>query len=225
MQISILGDSISKGVVFDGLTRGYSQLKENYVSILRDKFNFAINNYSKFGCTVSKGLAMLDFHKDKVADSQYAVIEFGGNDSDFNWQEVSDAPAEMHLPFTEKNEFREKYEKIIDELEEIGVTPVLMNLPPVDAVKYFQRVSNGKNADNILKFLNGDVQYIYRWHESYNLEISKISYSKRVPLIDIRTAFLLDKNSRELICEDGIHPSVLGHRMIAKSIEEYLQIA
>lgn len=225
MNICVLGDSISKGVVFDGISSRYNQLKDNYVSLLKKKFGFAIENFSKFGCTVTKGLAMLDFHKDKVSQSQYVLIEYGGNDSDFHWDEVAKEPDAVHFPMTTREDFRSKYNAMIDEIQSIGATPILLNLPPIDAQRFFDRVSQGKSRENILHYLGGDVQFIYRWHESYNLEISSIAYDKKVPLIDIRTAFLLDKNSKELLCEDGMHPSEKGHMLIAQSISDYLEKA
>lgn len=223
MRISILGDSISKGVVFDGPSNRYSQLKKNYVSILEEKFGFSVDNYSKFGCTVTKGLAMLEHHKDKVAGSQYAVLEYGGNDSDFKWQEVSDKPDDIHYPLTPMEDFKRGYIKMIDEIRALGATPILLNLPPIDANRYFERITQGKNPASILRYLGGDVHYIYRWHESYNIVISKIAYDKHVTMIDIRTAFLLDRNGGDLICSDGIHPSEAGHSLIAKSIEAGLK--
>ena len=225
MNISILGDSISKGVTFDGMSSKYSQLKNNYVAILQERFGFSVSNLSKFGCTVTKGLAMLNFHKQAVSESQYAIVEYGGNDSDMRWDEVAETPDSIHLPLTEKSDFRCKYEDMIRQIQNLGTTPILLNLPPIDAQRYFERISQGKNGENILKYLGGDVHYIYRWHESYNLEISRIAMEMHVTMIDVRSAFLLDKNSRALICSDGIHPSELGHRLIADSIEDYIEKA
>ncbi|NLY08178.1 MAG: SGNH/GDSL hydrolase family protein, partial [Spirochaetales bacterium] len=149
MNICILGDSISKGVTFDGLSSKYNQLKNSYVAILQEKFGLSINNLSKFGCTVTKGLAMLDFHKQAVAESQYAIVEYGGNDSDMRWDEVAKAPDCTHLPLTEKSDFRCKYEDMIRQIQNLGTTPILLNLPPIDAQRYFERISQGKNGENI----------------------------------------------------------------------------
>ena len=59
---------------------------------------------------------------------------------------------------------------------------------------------------------------IYRWHESYNMAVCRIALSQRVPLIDIRSAFLERKNYQSLLCEDGIHPNEEGHAMISSVI-------
>lgn len=218
MKISVLGDSISKGVVFDGLSSGYRQLGDNYVALLQRRFGFEVDNLSKFGCTITKALRLLAFHKDRVARSSYAVVEYGGNDSDFKWEEVSRDPEAVHHPLTDRDLFREEYGRMVDAIKGLGATPILLNLPPIDAGRYFERISQGRSKENILRYLGGDVQYIYRWHESYNMEIQMIAQEKGVPLIDIRSAFLLDRDSRRLICDDGIHPSEEGHQLIAASI-------
>ncbi|MBE6830962.1 MAG: SGNH/GDSL hydrolase family protein [Ruminococcaceae bacterium] len=97
---------------------------------------------------------------------------------------------------------------------------MLLSLPPIDAQRYFAWISRGLNAENILRFL-GDIEYIYRWHEMYNLAVYRLAMDQGVPLIDISSAFLKTGNFQDLICEDGIHPNENGHRLIGQTIEKY----
>lgn len=65
----------------------------------------------------------------------------------------------------------------------------MMNLPPIDAVKFFDTwIAPDENSAAILDWL-GDVQKIYRWHELYSLETEEIARRTNTPLIDVRKPF------------------------------------
>ena len=219
-SVCIFGDSVSKGVVFDSVLKKYTLLKDSFVSIIQNQDKISINNYSRFGCTITKGGEVLKRHKSELSKFDYTVLEFGGNDCDFNWKEVSASPDSKHKPKTPLTVFQEKYEKTIDFVKSCGGNPVLLSLPPVDAKRYFNWISRGLNPDNILSWL-GDVEYIYRFHEMYNLAVNKIAKLKDIPLIDISSEFLQADKYQELLCEDGIHPNKKGHELIGKTIEQY----
>ena len=110
---------------------------------------------------------------------------------------------------------------MIELVLENGSKPVLLTLPPIDPKRYFKWVSKGLNAANILAFL-GDIQNIFSWQGLYSGVVSELSETFRIPLIDIRSAFLKEKNFNEYLCDDGIHPNSKGHLLISKTIEEKL---
>ncbi len=216
-SICVFGDSVSKGVVFDSVHKKYMLLKDSFISILEKGTNIAVSNYSKFGCTVTKGGEILKKHQDELCKYDYTVLEFGGNDCDFDWAKISDSPETVHVAKTPVSDFETHYSEMIDNVEQCGGNPVLLSLPPIDAKRYFAWVSRGLNAENILHFL-GDIEYIYRWHEMYNLAVCRLAINHRIPLIDISSAFLKTENYQSLICEDGIHPNEGGHRLISETI-------
>lgn len=215
--VCVFGDSVTKGVVFDSVRDKYILLKDSFVNMVRNGGNFAVNNYSRFGSTVSKGLEMLTRHKSELSGSDYTVLEFGGNDCDFDWAEVAAAPDAEHTPNTPIGRFGQLYAAMIAQVRSCGSHPVLLTLPPVDAKRYFAWISRGLNADAILHWL-GDVEYIYRWHEMYNLAVCRLSRDMDVPLIDISSAFLETPNYQRLICADGIHPNAEGHKLIGRTV-------
>jgi len=219
-KISILGDSISKGVIFDSENQRYKTIKDCYANLIKDKYNIDVLNYSKFGCTSTKAIKILEWNKEKVATSRYTIIELGGNDCDQDWGAISETPNESHEPNLNLEKFSENLLQIIKTVKAYGSTPIVFNLPPINADKYFDKVSEGKNKENILSFLHGDKEFVYRWHEAYNLAITKIAGQTNSILFDIRTSFLTNKDANKLICEDGIHPSEAGHQIIAKTLEE-----
>ena len=100
--------------------------------------------------------------------------------------------------------------------------PVLLSLPPIDSKKYFNKVSTGLNAYNILDWMEGDKQFITNWHERYNIEVFKLAIDNNIPIIDITSVFLEQKNYGKFLCDDGIHPNEQGHQLIAESIKKQL---
>jgi len=145
-------------------------------------------------------------------------MNFGGNDSDFLWQEISAAPDALHEPRTPIDIFEQTYLKLIGHVRQCGLTPILLNLPPVDHVRYFAWISRELNADNILKWLGGSSEFIYRWHEQYNVAVHKIAQTANVKLIDIRSAFLQRRDYHKCLSDDGIHPNEKGHTLIAETV-------
>ncbi len=220
-SICVFGDSVSKGVVFDSVHKKYMLLKDSFVCLLEKAADIAISNYSKFGCTVTKGVEILKKHQNELSKYDYTVLEFGGNDCDFDWAKVSESPESVHIPNTPVEKFEAYYSELIDEVKQCGGNPILLSLPPIDAKRYFAWISRGLNAENILHFL-GDIEYIYRWHEMYNLAVYRLAMEHQVPIIDISSAFLQTGNYQSLICEDGIHPNEKGHKLIGETIARYV---
>ncbi len=222
-SICVFGDSIIKGIVFDTLRGRYTFLKNSFINILGKNTGITVDNYAKFGCTVTAGKKLIERHAAELSRYQYTVLEFGGNDCDFDWAAISERPYDQHMAKTPIADFQIHYSDIIDSVVASGSQPVLFSLPPLNAPRYFAWISKGLNAENILRWL-GDVEHIYRWHEMYNLAVVKLSAIKQIPLIDIRRAFLEARNYISLYCEDGIHPNESGHALISDVIKSYVPI-
>ena len=188
-KICVFGDSVAKGVVFDHVKQKYSLLKNGFADQLANIFSLSVTNYAKFGCTVTKGLELVKKHLDKIPDYDYIVLEFGGNDCDFDWAEVSKAPTAPQRSKTPLHSFIGTYREMIRLIRENGGVPVLLSLPPIDAERYFQWITQGLDSDAILRFL-GDEAHIYRWHEMYNMAVYRVANEENVPLIDITSDFL-----------------------------------
>ena len=195
MKLCFFGDSIGKGIVYDKERGRYVPTENSFVRLVGEEEKIDIENFSRFGCTVTRGEQIVERNVPEIKSSDYVVLEFGGNDSDYNWKKIADDPDAEHSPNTPLSVFVETYKKVIGEIKKLGKIPVILNLPPVDARKYFRWVSNGVNGDNIMKWLGGDEIYIYRWHEMYNAAICDLSNSMKIPMIDIRSAFLVKRRN------------------------------
>ena len=220
-SICAFGDSIMKGVVFDGIRGRYTFLKNSFANIFGMNTGIKVDNYAKFGCTIAVGKKLVEKHTAELSGYEYTVLEFGGNDCDFDWAAVSGHPDDVHMAKTPIDDFEALYSDVIENVAASGSKPVLFSLPPLNANRYFSWISKGLNAENILHWL-GDVEHIYRWHEMYNLVVVKLASVKRIPLIDIRRAFLETRNYISLYCEDGIHPNEAGHALISEVIKGYV---
>lgn len=221
--ILVSGDSISRGVVFDEAKSRYALLPDSYVAIMRGLLKGAVYNLAHFGNTVTKGLSRLSGEVLK-RKPDIVLLEFGGNDCDFNWPEVAARPEGEHLPRTDYARFRELLAAEVNGLKRGGVSPVLMTLPPIDAEKYLKRISGGAAAAraNILKWL-GSVTKLYWWQERYNSAIVGVAAETGAKLVDIRGAFLRRPDYQSLLCADGIHPNAAGHRVIAEGLVDYIR--
>lgn len=222
-KICLFGDSISKGVIIDEIHNRYTMTKKSFANLVSGREGWMeLSNFSMLGCTIEKGRSLIVRHKKAVEDCDIMVLEYGGNDCDFCWEEIAAEPNREHQPKTPLDSFLEDYRDIIDGLHSAGKKVVMINLPPIVQGKYFDWVSRGLNQDNILRWLGGTPDTIYKYHEGYNQRICQLASRYDIPLIDIRSAFLEQGDYSGFICEDGIHPNENGHALIARTIESEL---
>lgn len=219
-DICVFGDSIGKGVVLHPITYRYEIIKTNIEQFFGINRKLHIQNYSMFGCTVTKALSLIKRRAAELKNYQYVFLELGGNDCDFAWREIAEEPDNEHLPKTPLPSFRAQYQQVVNEIRSNGSSPVILTLPPLEPNRFFSWVSRGLSGDNILKWL-GDVTMIYRWQEMYNLEVMKLATTMDVPIIDIRSAFLTKNHYQDLICIDGIHPNSAGYDLIYQTISAH----
>ena len=229
-QITAFGDSIMRGIILDRKsatqTPRYTLLDENFSTRCSNQLGLTINNHGRFGNTTRHALRDLERRSDQVAASEYVVMEFGGNDCDFRWQEIADAPDKEHQPLTPLRSFAACYHELIAGVQRLGSQPVLLSLPPIVSESYFEAVTGSmdeRQRKNVFDWLGGSLDNINRWHEMYNLELFKLANLLKTPIIDITSPFLRDRHHSNLFCDDGIHPNAAGHRLIAETICCYAQ--
>jgi acyl-CoA thioesterase-1 len=221
--IVVFGDSISRGVIYDEEKQRHSLLLESFTNLVKEHLKGVVINAAKFGSTIVEGLQRLqnDVLKRKP---DIVLIEFGGNDCDFQWNEIASDPTGEFHPNTECSTFYQLLTELVGKLNTMNIIPVLVSLPPLDPEKYFQWISQNsdKAKQNILKYI-GDISHIYSWHERYNAAILRVAEETKTRLIDIRSSFLQSEDYTKLICRDGIHPNKDGHKVIAEKILNYIE--
>lgn len=220
-RIAALGDSITKGVVLNDQNR-YSAAEQSFLDILSSELDLRVDNYGKFGCTVSHGNNLLERHAADIADSDYTFIEYGGNDCDFDWIKIAQDPHGEHKARTPLEEFTEELSSLVAKIKDLGSVPVLITLPPILSDTYFSffsRSMSDEQKNNIKEWLGGDVGIIARWHESYNRALFQVANQTHTQILDITTPFDTFRGDlTSLYCADGIHPNARGHKLIAQTI-------
>jgi lysophospholipase L1-like esterase len=201
----------------------YKKVRLN-LNELTGRDDLVINNYSVFGCTITKALSLIEHHVSELAEYDSVFLELGGNDCDFNWQEVSDAPNSEHRCKTPFGMFEETYQKVIEVIRSNGGNPIILTMPPLVAERYFSWVSQEKYPGNILNWL-GSMATIYRWQEMYNLKVVLLAKKFNVQIIDIRTSFLKNHHYEDLISKDGIHPNKAGYELIYRTAADQYRMA
>jgi len=223
-NVEVFGDSILKGVQLDDESKRYHVDNNIDVIMLEKKFRLSISNFSKFGCTISKALTLIEkrFRSDQP-QSDAIVTNLGGNDCDFDWRAISERPEDDHQPNTPLDLFTDTYRKIIELLRSRGIRPILTNLPPLDAQRFFDWFCGGlENKSNVLKWL-GSVESIYRWQENYSRTIEKVAEETGALLVDLRGAFLKHKHIAHLLCVDGTHPNTAGQKVITQGFLDFIE--
>ena len=225
-KITLFGDSISKGIVFED--NELKRLSENATKLVAEHFGIEIENLSFYGQTLSRliGKGTIDKYVQNIEpkDNNVAVISLGGNDSDYDWKEVAKSPKDEHLPKTEPKEFEKILTQTIQKMQQKNIQVILTNIPPVNSQRYLDTViSKVADKEKVLEFLHGDVENIYRHQELFNLIITKCAIKNNCILLDIREDFLWDTKCIDKFCIDGVHPNEQGHQEIAKSVIAQLE--
>lgn len=223
-KIGIWGDSILKGVIFDEVAGKYRSIKNCAVNLIKNNFSsIDIKNNSRFGCTAPKAEKNLEQFLENGYQADVVLLEFGGNDCDFNWAEVSAAPYADHKPNTPLSEYIKSMTNMINNLVKHKITPVLMNLPPISADRYFDWITAPENVneDNVLYWLK-EKQVIYRQQENYSHAIDFMAHKYHIPLIDVREPFLEIRDYGNYLCVDGIHLNEKGHKLMSQTIENFM---
>ena len=222
MDVTVYGDSILRGVRFQ---EGRYVIDRSWETLLAERFKLRITNCSRFGNTIRKAMPRIEKDSETpCGEEAYALLELGGNDCDYDWAAVSDAPEAAHECRTPPETFLSAYRRAIRLLRESGRKVILATLPPVNSELYLRFLCrDGLSRDNIVRWL-GDVEHIYRWQESYSAMVERLAREERVPLIDLRSAFLRDLRSPEaLLCADGIHPSMQGQSLIFDTLSDFIR--
>ena len=159
----------------------------------------------------------------RALEARYALVSYGGNDSDYDWAAIAADPEGDHQPHTKQETFRQTLGDMLKVLYQQGVQPVLMSLPPIDPRRYLRFICrNGLDRNAIMRWL-GDEDMIYRHQELYSDTVTELAYANNVPLIHVRQAFLADHHMNDLLSADGIHLTMDGYGKLFDTLADWLR--
>ncbi len=225
-NITLFGDSIPKG--YTTKNGKIEKIGTDAVSLLERKYGFSVDNRSVYGQTVGRlyaRRAVDRYLEEETAGGTPRTVVFclGGNDADYDWAAVAARPDAPHEPKTPLPEFKRELNELVRKLKNAGVKVALTNLPPVDSSRFFERViCRAADGERVLRFFNGDVTNINRHQETYNLAVIETAVRNECRVIDIRTPFLMQIDYLRNYSDDGIHPNAAGHKVIAESVESFI---
>ncbi len=214
--LKILGDSILKGVVYSPVGRAYTLCKEHRAERMGNE-QIQILNYSKMGATVTDGLRTLQADKVPTDENTVVLLEFGGNDCNFKWNEISENPRGEHHPNTSPEEFTKGMKQAVALVKEKGAKAIVALAPPIVTEKFFSFICKGNDPDRILTWLKS-TEALYRRQEYYTALAHQIAREEACEILDLRAPFLPKRDFSDLICEDGTHPNSEGHALICQQI-------
>ncbi|NLF80011.1 MAG: SGNH/GDSL hydrolase family protein [Clostridia bacterium] len=222
MKAAIFGDSIMRGMYWDEEAAKYQIWHNDFLGDIEAAGGFELVNHALVGSTVERGRANFDKVVAKGLDCQLLLLEYGGNDCDFDWAGIAEQADREHQPKTPLQAFEKAYAGLITKARSLHMKPVLMTLPPIDAHKYFAWFSRKLNPEPLLHWL-GDINIIYRHQELYSLAVARLAAAFSCPLIDLRSAYLPQHKLDGLIGVDGIHPTPAGYQLIWGEILRFFQ--
>lgn len=225
-KITVFGDSILKGAVTgDGMIHMFEIIDDSSLNLAQKELGFELDNRSIFGNIITKGKKKFDRWIESGETADLCIIEFGGNDCDWDWAPVSENPDVPHDQKVPLPLFMETLDEMVKACRAHKITPLIMTMPPIVADRWFEHICIGNNKENILKYLNGDPTKLYRAHERYSINLLKYAYENNIQFVDMRMAMLNAPDYRELMCQDGIHPNQEGYKYMSQIwIEQLPQI-
>ena len=221
-SFSIFGDSVFKGARYDSVA-GKCVVNDRFgLDETAQRAGLTVKNFSKFGCTVTKALGYVQKMFTKI-DSDIVLMNFGGNDCNYDWDAISQSPLDMHRPNTELDQFVDYYNRMIDFVLEKRSLPVVATLLPVQDKKYIDYVCKVRNLDRekVLSWVKGRKTSLSEHQKAYSDAVSEIASTRSIPVIDLRSAFC-KRNSASLIGPDGIHPNARGQKVISGCFEAFV---
>lgn len=221
VKVNIYGDSIMRATVMDE-NRHYHATMPTLLKELTAQYGLVFSLRTYFGSTIGRGAKLLQKDVEKGLDCRFALVEYGGNDCSYVWDEVAANPLASHEPLTLIGQFRTTLAHMVHTLQGAGVTPVLMTLPPVDAERHLHFIGKDETArQNILQWL-GDTQTIYRFHEYYSDAIAKVALETGAILVDVRHQFLHRHDMKDLIGIDGVHLTPKGYQIVLETFSDFI---
>lgn len=129
MKLCFFGDSIGKGIIYDKDKGRYVPLDKSFVKLVENEENCEIENFSRFGCTVTKGEQLVDKNAEKIENSDFVVLNSAEMTATMTGKRSQLMPEAEHGPKTPLSLFIETYKKMITEVKKLGKIPVILNLP------------------------------------------------------------------------------------------------
>lgn len=214
-SVIVWGDSILKGIIS---SEDLTQIRPSEINALQmagEKLAIEINNKSIYGAHIIKLQATQTKNLNKGLTADIAVIESGTNDCDYEWNDVCTKPFSEITQKVPLADFKRIASEMVDTSRENKITPVLVTAPDLAIPYWKEYITRGLDKEKIAQFIGHDPYVLLRNQEEYMEALRQIAKEKNVQLIDMRVEFRKTSDPMSLMCKDGVHPNLEGHKLMA----------
>ena len=212
--VRLFGDSVLRGVVYDPEADRYRLCRDQLA------LNGAeIRNECRMGATSRNGVDTVRRRLDSITPGTVAVIEYGGNDCNYDWKSIAAHPERAADCAVLPDEYTRNMTTMVTELSRAGARVWISTLLPLAEEKFFRAITKGLSAESVMKWL-GYRHRLTEWQRYYSDMAAETAKRMGLPLIDLRGRF--GEGRDELFCEDGIHPTEAGHVLVHRIVENEL---
>lgn len=214
-SVIVWGDSILKGIIS---TEDLTQIRPSEINALQmagEKLNLEVNNKSIYGAHIIKLQSTQTKNLNKGLTADIALIESGTNDCDYEWNDVCTKPFSEITQKVPLADFKRIVSEMVDTSRENKITPVLVTAPDFAIPYWREYITRGLDKDKIAQFIGEDPYVLLRNQEEYMEAIRQVAAEKNVQLIDMRVEFRKASDPMALMCKDGVHPNIEGHKLMA----------
>ncbi|WP_241654927.1 SGNH/GDSL hydrolase family protein [Sporolactobacillus shoreae] len=215
VKIVCFGDSVTRGITF--VSGRFKIIRDNYPTLLQrflgnqdEVVNKGVFNDNSDLLVKRLDKDVLQLHPDLV------LINVGGNDCNFRWDQVAKLPEEEHVPIVPLNRYLSNIRQMTQRISASGAVPVVLSLLPLDPARYYHSLMDhySHSIGHWISCCGG----IEHWHGMYNRSLREMVQKLGLPTVDIRSAFKNKGNFSELINEDGLHPTAKGYVALAEIV-------
>ena len=214
-SVIVWGDSILKGIIS---SEDLTQIRTSEINALQmagEKLAIEINNKSIYGAHIIKLQSTQTKNLNKGLTADIALIESGTNDCDYEWNDVCTKPFSEITQKVPLADFKRIASEMVDTSRENKITPVLVTAPDLAIPYWKEYITRGLDKEKIAQFIGHDPYVLLRNQEEYMEALRYIAKEKNVQLIDMRVEFRKTSDPMSLMCKDGVHPNIEGHKLMA----------
>lgn len=214
-SVIVWGDSILKGIIS---SENLTQIRPSEINALQmagEKLAIEINNKSIYGAHIIKLQSTQTKNLNKGLTADIALIESGTNDCDYEWNDVCTKPFSEITQKVPLADFKRIASEMVDTSRENKITPVLVTAPDLAIPYWKEYITRGLDKEKIAQFIGHDPYVLLRNQEEYMEALRQIAKEKNVQLIDMRVEFRKTSDPMSLMCKDGVHPNIEGHKLMA----------
>ena len=214
-SVIVWGDSILKGIIS---SEDLTQIRPSEINALQmagEKLAIEINNKSIYGAHIIKLQSTQTKNLNKGLTADIALIESGTNDCDYEWNDVCTKPFSEITQKVPLADFKRIASEMVDTSRENKITPVLVTAPDLAIPYWKEYITRGLDKEKIAQFIGHDPYVLLRNQEEYMEALRQIAKEKNVQLIDMRVEFRKTSDPMSLMCKDGVHPNIEGHKLMA----------